>query len=75
MRSLNSKNLKLIVLPAKSSFEKIISYDPKGIFLSNGPGDPFATGEYAVPIVKKFGGLIFTGPTHTNVNDIGLIIR
>jgi carbamoyl-phosphate synthase small subunit len=58
LRSLNVKKLELVVLPAQSSFEKIISYNPKGIFLSNGPGDPFATGKYAVPIVKK---LITTG--------------
>ena len=52
-RSLISKNLDLVIVPAQSSFEKIIDYNPKGIFLSNGPGDPFATGKYAVPIVQK----------------------
>ena len=38
---------------AKSSFEDILSLKPDGIFLSNGPGDPFATGEYAIPVIKK----------------------
>ena len=52
-RSLIARNLDLIVLPAQTSFEKIISYNPKGIFLSNGPGDPFATGVYAVPIIQS----------------------
>ena len=40
-------------LNAQSSFNTIMSYKPQGIFLSNGPGDPFATGEYAVPTIKK----------------------
>ena len=52
-RSLIIKNLDLIILPAQSSFEKVMSYNPKGIFLSNGPGDPFATGDYAVPVIQK----------------------
>ena len=53
LRSLNQRNFKIIVLPATSSFKEIISYKPKGIFLSNGPGDPYATGKYAVPIIQK----------------------
>ena len=44
---------KTVVLPAQSSFNTIMSYKPQGIFLSNGPGDPFATGEYAKPTIKK----------------------
>ncbi len=52
-RSLVSKNLEVIVLPANATFEEIINHRPKGIFLSNGPGDPFATGEYAIPVIKK----------------------
>ena len=53
LRSLSAKNLDLIVLPANSSFEEIYNYKPKGIFLSNGPGDPFATSKYAVPVINK----------------------
>ena len=46
-------NLEVILVPAKTSVEKILSYSPNGIFLSNGPGDPKATGKYAIPIIKK----------------------
>ena len=46
-------NLDVILVPAKTSVEKILSYSPNGIFLSNGPGDPKATGKYAIPIIKK----------------------
>jgi carbamoyl-phosphate synthase small subunit len=40
------------VLPANSTLETILSHNPEGIFLSNGPGDPAATGEYSVPVIK-----------------------
>jgi len=53
LRTLKKKKFKVNVLPAQSSFDTIWSYKPHGIFLSNGPGDPFATGEYAVPTIKK----------------------
>jgi len=46
-------NLEVILVPAKTSADKILSYSPNGIFLSNGPGDPKATGKYAIPIIKK----------------------
>ena len=46
-------NLEVILVPAKTSAEEILSYRPNGIFLSNGPGDPKATGKYAIPIIKK----------------------
>jgi len=46
-------NLEVILVPAKTSAEKILTYNPNGIFLSNGPGDPKATGKYAIPIIKK----------------------
>ncbi len=45
--------LEVILVPAKTSAEKILEYNPNGIFLSNGPGDPKATGKYAIPIIKK----------------------
>jgi carbamoyl-phosphate synthase small subunit len=41
------------VVPAKTSAEDILARKPDGVFLSNGPGDPAATGEYAVPEIKK----------------------
>ena len=43
----------MTVVPAKTSAEDIIALKPDGVFLSNGPGDPAATGEYAVPVIKK----------------------
>ena len=46
-------NLEVILVPAKTSAEKILAYNPNGIFLSNGPGDPKATGKYAIPIIKR----------------------
>ena len=43
----------MTVVPAKTSAEDIMALKPDGVFLSNGPGDPAATGEYAVPVIKK----------------------
>ncbi len=53
LRNLNKHMFKTVVLPAQSSLNTIMSYKPQGIFLSNGPGDPFATGHYAIPTIKK----------------------
>lgn len=41
------------VVPAKTSADEILAHKPDGIFLSNGPGDPAATGKYAVPTIQK----------------------
>jgi carbamoyl-phosphate synthase small subunit len=41
------------VLPATASFDEVMAHEPDGIFLSNGPGDPAATGEYAVPVIRQ----------------------
>jgi carbamoyl-phosphate synthase small subunit len=43
---------KVTVVPAQTSAEHIMSLNPDGVFLSNGPGDPAATGKYAVPTIK-----------------------
>ncbi|MDQ6436438.1 glutamine-hydrolyzing carbamoyl-phosphate synthase small subunit [Mesorhizobium sp. LHD-90] len=43
---------KVTVVPAQTSAEDIMALQPDGIFLSNGPGDPAATGEYAVPVIR-----------------------
>ena len=43
---------KVTVLPATASTDDVLALKPDGIFLSNGPGDPAATGEYAVPVIK-----------------------
>jgi carbamoyl-phosphate synthase small subunit len=44
---------KVTVVPAKTSAEDILAMKPDGVFLSNGPGDPAATGQYAVPVIKQ----------------------
>ena len=53
LRNFNLHNLKPTVLNLSSSFEDIIETKPDGIFLSNGPGDPFATGEKIIYNLKK----------------------
>jgi len=52
-RSLVEAGARVTVVPASASFEEIMSHKPDGFFLSNGPGDPAATGEYAVPVIKQ----------------------
>ena len=44
---------KVTVVPATTSAEDVLALKPDGVFLSNGPGDPAATGEYAVPVIRK----------------------
>jgi carbamoyl-phosphate synthase small subunit len=53
LRLLASVGCKVTVVPAKTSAEEIAALNPDGVFLSNGPGDPAATGQYAVPVIKK----------------------
>ena len=53
LRLLAGSGCKVTVVPAKTSAEDILALKPDGVFLSNGPGDPAATGEYAVPVIKK----------------------
>jgi len=53
LRCLASTGCKLTVVSAKATAEEILALKPDGIFLSNGPGDPAATGAYAVPEIKK----------------------
>ena len=52
-RNLVKAGAKVTVLPATATAEQVLSFDPDGIFLSNGPGDPAATGEYAVPVIRE----------------------
>jgi carbamoyl-phosphate synthase small subunit len=47
---------KVTVMPATTSTEDVLAQKPDGIFLSNGPGDPAATGAYAVPVIKDLLG-------------------
>ena len=53
LRLLASAGCKVTVVPAKTSAEDIFALKPDGVFLSNSPGDPAATGQYAVPVIKK----------------------
>jgi len=51
-RLLVEAGARVTVVPATASFEEIMAHQPDGFFLSNGPGDPAATGEYAVPVIR-----------------------
>jgi carbamoyl-phosphate synthase small subunit len=53
LRLLASVGCRVTVVPAKTSAEDIAALNPDGVFLSNGPGDPAATGQYAVPVIRK----------------------
>lgn len=53
LRALASTGVKITVVPASTTAEEILARNPDGVVLSNGPGDPAATGEYAVPEIKK----------------------
>jgi len=53
LRALTSVGARATVVPATMSAEDILAKQPDGILLSNGPGDPAATGEYAVPEIRK----------------------
>jgi carbamoyl-phosphate synthase small subunit len=52
LRCLGSVNARARVMPASSTAEDILAFQPDGILLSNGPGDPAATGVYAVPTIQ-----------------------
>ena len=53
LRCLASAGCDVTVLPASATAEEVLAHNPDGVFLSNGPGDPAATGEYAVPMIKS----------------------
>jgi carbamoyl-phosphate synthase small subunit len=52
LRLLAGCGCKVTVVPAQTAAEDILALEPDGVFLSNGPGDPAATGEYAVPVIR-----------------------
>ncbi|MFL6851530.1 MAG: glutamine-hydrolyzing carbamoyl-phosphate synthase small subunit [Sphingomicrobium sp.] len=52
-RLLVEAGARVTVVPANASFDEIMTHEPDGFFLSNGPGDPAATGEYAVPVIRQ----------------------
>jgi len=51
-RNLVKAGARVTVVPAQTSLEDVLALEPAGVFLSNGPGDPAATGAYAVPVIK-----------------------
>jgi len=58
LRLLADHACRVTVLPATATAEEVLAQRPDGVFLSNGPGDPAATGEYAVPTIR---GVIKSG--------------
>ena len=56
LRSLVESGAEVTVLPATATADEILAHDPEGVFLSNGPGDPQATGSYAVPMIRSLLG-------------------
>jgi carbamoyl-phosphate synthase small subunit len=58
LRHLAERGCRVTVVPASATTDDIMRHEPDGIFLSNGPGDPAATGTYAVPVIRD---LIETG--------------
>jgi carbamoyl-phosphate synthase small subunit len=58
LRCLAAEGLRLTVVPCTTGSAEILALTPDGVFLSNGPGDPAATGVYAVPVIKD---LLATG--------------
>ncbi|MFO7921747.1 MAG: carbamoyl phosphate synthase small subunit, partial [Nioella sp.] len=53
LRCLASAGCDVTVLPATATAEEVLAHQPDGVFLSNGPGDPAATGDYAVPMIRE----------------------
>ena len=53
LRLFSGLGCKVTVMPATTSADEVLAQKPDGIFLSNGPGDPAATGEYAVPVIRS----------------------
>lgn len=53
LRCLASVGCDVVVLPASATAAEVMAHKPDGVFLSNGPGDPAATGVYAVPMIKE----------------------
>src|SRR5690349_1118376 len=52
-RNLADAGARVTVLPATATFDEVMAHEPDGFFLSNGPGDPAATGDYAVPVIRQ----------------------
>jgi carbamoyl-phosphate synthase small subunit len=53
LRNLVAAGARVTVVPATATFDEVMAHAPDGVFLSNGPGDPAATGAYAVPVIQE----------------------
>ncbi len=53
LRLMSGHGARVVIVPATTGADEIMRHQPDGIFLSNGPGDPAATGEYAVPVIRE----------------------
>ncbi len=53
LRNLAGLGCRVTVVPATATADDVLRHDPDGIFLANGPGDPAATGQYAVPVIQS----------------------
>ena len=53
LRCLANTGCRVTVVPASTTADEILAHNPDGVFLSNGPGDPAATGKYAVPMIQS----------------------
>ncbi len=53
LRLLVDAGCRVTVVPATATADEVLALRPDGVFLSNGPGDPAATGEYAVPVIRR----------------------
>jgi carbamoyl-phosphate synthase small subunit len=53
LRCLAAAGCRVTIVPGTATAEDVLRHQPDGVFLSNGPGDPAATGEYAVPVIRE----------------------
>jgi carbamoyl-phosphate synthase small subunit len=53
LRNLASTGARITVVPGDATADDVLRHDPDGVFLSNGPGDPAATGVYAIPTIQR----------------------
>ena len=53
LRCLTAAGCRVTVVPGTATAEDVLRHQPDGVFLSNGPGDPVATGKYAVPMIRE----------------------
>ncbi len=53
LRHLVNAGARVTVVPGEATFDDVMRHEPDGIFLANGPGDPAATGVYAVPVIQQ----------------------